>query len=46
MSDYFLNRVTLTDDGLSLVMTSLDLTIQSFEKVLDQRGHNNMSIND
>ncbi len=46
MSDFYLHKMMLSENELDIIQISLDLTIQSFEKMLDERGHNNMSIND
>lgn len=40
----FTNNLTLTDDELSVVMTSLQLTIMGYEKYVDENGKASVDI--
>lgn len=39
------NNVNLTDDELSVIMTSLQMSIMSYEKYKEQNGGSNLDFN-
>lgn len=46
MSKLHLHKLMLSENELDIIQTSLELTIKGFENLMNERGHNNMSLND